>query len=113
VAHSDPTTKGTILKFTPTGSSSIFISNLSGATDLTFDPNGNLFVTDGQDPGTIYKITPAGSRSTFTTGLIFPAHIEFAPIPEPASVILFAVGGLAMGALAVARRQMRRATYQL
>src|SRR5438067_973273 len=65
-----------ILKFTPAGTQSPFVSGLSGPIGLAFDSSGNLFEAD-QGSGTIFIFTPAGIKSTFVSGLSAPSGLAF------------------------------------
>src|SRR5438552_3413839 len=65
-----------ILKFTPAGTQSPFVSGLSGPFGLAFDSSGNLFEAD-LGSGTIFEFTPAGIKSTFASGLNGPIGLAF------------------------------------
>src|SRR5258705_39790 len=67
---------GTIFKFTPAGTPSIFASGLFVPKGLAFDSLGNLFEADFGS-GTIFKFTPAGIKSTFASGLNNPQSLAF------------------------------------
>jgi hypothetical protein len=67
---------GTIFKFTPAGTPSIFASGLFAPEGLAFDSLGNLFVADGFS-GTIFKFTPSGTKETFASGLNSPSGLAF------------------------------------
>jgi uncharacterized protein YecT (DUF1311 family)/sugar lactone lactonase YvrE len=58
---------GTIIKFAPAGTRSVFATGISGAWALPFDKAGNLFLL--KDSHSIVKVTPDGKQSTFATGL--------------------------------------------
>src|SRR4029077_20856887 len=61
-----------ISKYAPDGTKSTFAAGLKYPLGLCFDPEGNLFVSDGAvtDPkSSIFKFTPDGKRSTFATGI--------------------------------------------
>ena len=68
---------------------------------LTFDADGNLYVTDRGPSGiadtTLYKVTPDGVRSTFATELNDTQALAFGPtigVPEPASFGLIGIGAI-------------------
>jgi sugar lactone lactonase YvrE len=68
---------GTIFKFTPNGTKSIFAS-LSSPFSLVVDGNGNLFasqldlINSNNQSGMIFKFTSTGTKSTFASGLAEP-----------------------------------------
>ena len=64
--------KHAVLKYTPDGTKSIFAPRLNHPLGLSFDGEGNLFVSDGaatDAESSILKFTPDGRRSTFSTGI--------------------------------------------
>ncbi|CAN5419892.1 hypothetical protein BH20VER3_BH20VER3_06550 [soil metagenome] len=65
-----------VLKFTPDGRKSVFVSAVEGPRDLAFDRAGNLFVVEGVSD-TILKFTPEGVRSTFASGLNSAGSLAF------------------------------------
>jgi sugar lactone lactonase YvrE len=70
---------GSIIKLTPTGSSSPLppgFSGLNGPFGLAFDRNGNLFVSE-VNTGKISKITPTGTKTMFASGLNSPEGLAF------------------------------------
>src|SRR5213592_3348448 len=71
---------GTIYKFAPDGTWSIFATGLNGPEGLAFDSAGYLFAADygtGSGDGTIYKFAPDGTRSIFATELNGPYGLAF------------------------------------
>jgi sugar lactone lactonase YvrE len=84
-AHSAPgdlyvpqATEGTILKFSPTGTKSTFVSGLDQPGGLAFDRSGNLFVSVGLTQlRDIMKITPGGELTVFATGISIPGGLAF------------------------------------
>jgi sugar lactone lactonase YvrE len=68
-----------VVKFTPDGGRSTFVSGFSAATGLAFDAAGNLFVADsvGGGPGMIWKVTPIGYMTAFVTDLVDPQGLAF------------------------------------
>ncbi|PYL90045.1 MAG: hypothetical protein DMF16_05635 [Verrucomicrobia bacterium] len=65
-----------ILKFTPDGKSSVFVSNISHPKGLAFDSLGNLYLAY-PDHNSILKFTPDGSRTTFASGIGHPYRLAF------------------------------------
>ena len=57
-----------ISKFTVDGTKSTFATGLKEPLGLSFDSNGNLFVSD-VDSNSICKLTPEGKKSTFASGI--------------------------------------------
>src|SRR5436190_5143416 len=57
-----------ILKYTPDGTKTVFVSGLDAVGPLAFDRAGNLLVTEPSQ-GVILKFTPDGTKSTFVSGL--------------------------------------------
>jgi PEP-CTERM motif len=102
---------GGIDEYTPSGAHTTFATGLSFPDGLAFDSSGNLYEADAGS-GNIFKFSPTGARSTFASGLQGPTYLAFS-VPEPSSMILLAIGGLALGGVAIARRRGRRAKSQL
>ena len=75
-----------------------------GALGIRFD--GTIFAGEGDD-GQIYMLNPITGLATVVgnTGLNFVGDLAFAPIPEPGTLGLFAIG-----LLAIARRARRKPT---
>jgi hypothetical protein len=63
-----------ILKFTPAGTKSTFVSGLNNPEGLVFDAQGNLFEADNGS-NTIFKFTPNGTQSVFASGLTDPTAL--------------------------------------
>ncbi len=96
---------GTIVKYTPSGSSSTFGTG-GGFYGMGFDSSGNLAVTDG---GNIDKFAPNGTKSVFATGISGAYKMAFSSsssVPEPGAIALGA-GVLSIGSLAFVRRRRR------
>ncbi len=86
-----------IYKITSDGGVSTFATGLCEPEGLVIDPSGNLYCTNW--PDNIDKITPDKSVSLFNS-LPGPAGIamagDFVITPEPATLSLLALGGLAL-----------------
>jgi hypothetical protein len=67
---------GVILKFTPDGKSSVFVSNISHPKGLAFDLLGNLYLAY-PDRNSILKFTPNGKQTTFASGVGHPFRLAF------------------------------------
>ncbi len=71
------TTANLIVKITPTGTQSVFLSaGLSSPRGIAFDAAGNLYVADS-GTNSILKVTAAGVTTTFATGLNAPRGLAF------------------------------------
>jgi glucose/arabinose dehydrogenase len=86
---SDPTIGGRIVKITPDGTQTTFVSGVGDGDlrGLDFDAFGNLFVADlapapnkNQPIANVYKITPTGSVSVFTKALNSAQSAEFVTV---------------------------------
>jgi hypothetical protein len=86
---SDPTIGGRIVKITPSGIQTTFVSGLGDGDlrGLAFDALGNLFVADlapapntSQPIANVFKITPSGLVSVFTRALNSAQSAEFVTI---------------------------------
>ena len=93
---------GGIDEYTPSGVQTTFATGLNFPDGLAFDSSGNLYEADAGS-GNIFKFSPNGVRTTFASGLQGPTFLAFA-IPEPSSLILLAIGSLALGRSAIRRR---------
>jgi sugar lactone lactonase YvrE len=69
-------TSGTIFKFTPDGTKTVFASGLTQPNGIAFDRAGNLFVSS-RSGGTITKITLSATQTPVASGLNFPAGLAF------------------------------------
>jgi len=78
---------GTIYKFAPDGTRTIFGSTPGQTFALAFDSAGNLFVADALDH-TIYKFTPGGRRS------VFAGPGAFGPNQAPVGLAFDSAGNL-------------------
>jgi hypothetical protein len=91
--------QGGVMKITPAGAKSVFVTGLYDPNYLAFDLAGNLFVAD-DDSGKVFEITPGGAKSKFASGLGNATGIAFQgvilPVPEPSSLTLAALGGAAL-----------------
>ena len=72
---------GSIVKYTPSGTMTTFVSSLGGGapTGLAFDSNGNLYVSfsgnNTMGSGSIAKFAPNGTKSPVASGLFLPAGL--------------------------------------
>ena len=70
--------EGTILRFSPDGTKSTFVSGLDEPGGLAFDSSGSLFLSVGAGQfRDIVKITPSGELTVFATGISIPAGLAF------------------------------------
>jgi sugar lactone lactonase YvrE len=100
---------GGIDEYTPSGAHTVFATGLNFPDGLVFDASGNLYEADAGS-GNIFKFTPSGARSTFASGLQGPTFMALV-VPEPSSLTLLALGGLALvGATLNRTVQWRSAT---
>jgi hypothetical protein len=86
----------------PNGASITFASGLGDHPHgLAFDGAGNLFLASGA----IDEFTPDGTQSIFASGLDSPQSLAFAPVPEPSTWAMLALGiGAILGGLRLRRR---------
>src|SRR6476661_6473745 len=75
-SESSNASDGVILKFTPDGRSSVFVSNISHPKGLAFDSLGNLYLAY-PDRNSILKFSPNGERTTFASGVGHPYRLAF------------------------------------
>jgi len=75
-SESSNASDGVILKFTPDGRSSVFVSNISRPKGLAFDLLGNLYLAY-PDRNSILKFSPNGERTTFASGIGHPFRLAF------------------------------------
>ena len=75
-SESSNASDGVILKFTPDGRSSVFVSNISHPKGLAFDSFGNLYLAY-PDRNSILKFSPNGERTTFASGIGHPFRLAF------------------------------------
>ncbi|MBI2513212.1 MAG: PEP-CTERM sorting domain-containing protein [Opitutae bacterium] len=95
---------GAILKITPAGAASTFLTGYN-ITDLVIDDSDNIYFTSGT---TIYMATAAGTVSTFAAGFSNLTSITLATsVPEPATMAAL-LGALAFMAAMGWRRSRRR-----
>jgi len=67
---------GTVLRFAPDGTRSVFASGLSGPSGLAIGSSGDIFVASySQD--LVWRFTPGGRQSVFVRGLATPAGLSF------------------------------------
>ena len=86
-SESSNASDGVILKFTPDGRSSVFVSNISHPKGLAFDSLGNLYLAY-PDRNSILKFTPDGKRTTFASGLRNPLRLAFEPLEISLEIFL-------------------------
>jgi|SRR5580658_1412428 hypothetical protein len=90
------TGNGNIDEFTPSGAPSIFVSGLTGPGPLAFDGQGDLFDSDGGSGDINEFINNGGTLDStpmvFASGLNNPEGLAFAPVPEPSTLVLVAIG---------------------
>src|SRR4029078_3312904 len=68
-----------ILKFTPAGDRSVFVSGLDVPYGIAFETNGNLIVAD-HDSGSTLRFTPSGERSVlFQSDFNTPQFVAIEP----------------------------------
>jgi hypothetical protein len=91
---------GPIYEYSATGQWSLFAS--TNAAQLAFDSAGNLYAAGGSE---ITEYAPDGAPTVFAAGLDQINYIAVGPAPEPATLSLLALGGLAL-----LRRRPRRAS---
>jgi sugar lactone lactonase YvrE len=94
-SESSNASDGVILKFTPDGRSSVFVSNISHPKGLAFDALGNLYLAY-PDRDSILKFTPDGKRTTFASGIAHPNRLAFDAfgflwVTDPAAGALYAI----------------------
>ncbi|MEW4569051.1 PEP-CTERM sorting domain-containing protein [Tautonia sp. JC769] len=75
---------GEILRISPSGQTETILSGLGGITGIAFGPDGAMYLSDHQN-FRILRVAPSNSPP--------------AVIPEPASLVLFSLGGLAVAGL--------------
>jgi sugar lactone lactonase YvrE len=97
--HATNSLAGTIVKFTPGGTGSLFATTgLNTPFGLAFDSTGDLYAAN-HDNNTIMRFTPDGVGSVFAnTGLDGPMFIAI-QVPEPSMPVLLGLGILALPAL--------------
>jgi hypothetical protein len=94
-SESSNASDGVILKFTPDGRSSIFVSNISHPKGLAFDSLGNLYLAY-PDRDSILKFTPGGQRTTFASGIGHAHRLAFDAfgdlfVTDPAANAIFEI----------------------
>ena len=67
---------GTVLRFTPDGSRSIFAEGIAGPSGLAISSTGDIYVASYHDD-LVWRFTPAGDRSVAVRGLATPAGLSF------------------------------------
>jgi PEP-CTERM motif len=91
VANALDNNQGYISEVTSTGTSTI-LSDLDNPQGLAINSAGDLFIAlSGPGTGSIEELTSTGSE-TFSTQVSTPEGLAFAPVPEPSTLALLAVG---------------------
>lgn len=67
---------GTVLRFAPDGTRSVFASGLSGPSGLAIGASGDIFVASYSED-LVWRFTPGGKQSVFVRGLATPAGLSF------------------------------------
>ena len=71
---------GTVVKITPTGAKTTFVSGIAGPLDMVWGNGGgfgtDLYVTAANDD-LIYRVTPAGAKTVFAQNLARPSVLAF------------------------------------
>lgn len=57
-----------VVRVSPDGRGTPFVSGILNATGLAFNPDGDLFVTSRAE-GTVYRVDPAGEFTTYAEGM--------------------------------------------
>lgn len=57
-----------VVRVSPDGRSTPFVTGIMNATGLAFNPDGDLFVTSRAE-GTVYRVDPAGEFTTYAEGM--------------------------------------------
>ncbi len=65
-----------IYKIDAEGNVHPFVSELMNATGITFDRNGNLYISSRYE-GNVYKVTPEGERTVYADGMGIATGIAF------------------------------------
>jgi hypothetical protein len=75
-----------ILRVAPDGTTSVFASGFTTVIDLTFGPDGSMYVLEHSTgpvffmlPGRLLKIAPNGTRTTVIDGLTRPGSVAVGP----------------------------------
>jgi glucose/arabinose dehydrogenase len=75
-----------ILRVAPDGTTSVFASGFTTVIDLTFGPDGSMYVLEHSTgpvfftlPGRLLKVAPDGTRTTVIDGLTRPGSVAVGP----------------------------------